>query len=110
MGKRGWMRIVWSAVLLFFILTLAGNGVKIKNKERVAPGIRVWGMELTGKTYEEALELLIEKMPEVKVEIVCSGAGKGGTDYRLVTEEAFFALRLVRVVAWIGLPHCNTSL
>lgn len=92
MGKRGWMRVVWSAVLLFFILTLAGNGVKLKNEGRVAPGIRVWGMELAGRTYEEALELLIEKMPEVKVEIVCPGAGKGGTDYRLVTEEAFFEI------------------
>lgn len=58
-------------VVLFFIVTLAGCAVRVMCTGRIAPGIMVCGMDLSGKKEDEALEAVKGCLPEVLLEICC---------------------------------------
>lgn len=58
-------------VVLFFVVTLAGCAVRVKCTGRIAPGIMVCGIDLSGKNEDEALEEVEACLSEVLLEICC---------------------------------------
>lgn len=59
--------------VLTLLIGLHGAGFLVKkaNKDRIAPGITVWGKEVSGLTVEEARGVVRTLLPEVLVEIHC---------------------------------------
>lgn len=70
MGKRWIYCGLTGAVLLFFGLTVAGGAVKVACGNRIAPGIKLCGTDLSGLTPEEAEARMTEQEPKVWLEVV----------------------------------------
>lgn len=65
---------IWSLgalVGLFFVLTVAGSVTKVKGNGRIAPGIELGGINLSGLEPAMAEQLIVEQMPKVKLELIC---------------------------------------
>ncbi len=70
MGKRWIYCGLTGAVLLFFGLTVAGGTVKAACGNRIAPGIKLCGTDLSGLTPEEAEARMTELEPKAWLEVV----------------------------------------
>lgn len=63
--------ILGGLAVLFFGVTIAGWAVKVRSAGRIAPGVVLWGREVSGMTMEEAEKLLGELIPSGVTEMRC---------------------------------------
>lgn len=57
--------------VIFAVLVLTGLAVRKWNAGKIAPGVTVWGQDVSGFTVEEAETIVKELLPEFAVELRC---------------------------------------
>ena len=71
MVKRGIRFILTGLFAACFIVLLSGSLIRLRYKERIAPGIWLCGRNISGMTVSEVEEVLRCLLPEFQTEITC---------------------------------------